>query len=427
METIRDTCASVLNIPNDDSWDVTEVYDNLVMISSNDKGKVSYIDGTIIDIKSKELLNKASTYSPKCIQNSITGQNGKILINDEYGTLHNIDINQAIATPLFDGVMLRVYWYNSELRISTNSRINTDKSRWGNSSIFADTFRTIGPKAEELFDTSASRNTTVYYFLLVEPALLMASKQKVTEPYLLYIEYIDFDSDRAVPGLGDNATFYRQSLHYLDMLDMSKHENSIFECDSHESPKDMTFKCHVFECQSMTLDEINDYLTKGHAVTIVYPFNEDLRSIKVISESHNNRRIMRNENPNVMQQYYILQDKAITEEEKYSIYLAYKDSLPPHIDFDYNTVLNDRRELAEWINKYKSSQEFRLQYNIDAIPPRVIKLCSMKKSIDDLLWEERGISLYSMIRDINMLKEGKEKELLARRNKQTKRKTRNFK
>jgi hypothetical protein len=64
------------------------------------------------------------------------------------------------------------------------------KSRWGNSDFFPTIFtKGGGPKDVELFDMSKNYSPWCYVFMVVDPKLLVASKQIVKSPYVVFLSH----------------------------------------------------------------------------------------------------------------------------------------------------------------------------------------------------------------------------------------------
>lgn len=435
-----EVCSQVLGVPLGDEWNVGDIIDSLAIVRAKDLD----FDGTVIDVETKEVVVPASLYTHNVVSSNLSPINGGgigVFMNQrQEGLVATFSPKGMHATPVFDGVVLRVYWYNSQMRFATISRIESDRSRWGGSAFFVDTFKAIGPSAEDLFDTTVPFSSTVYYFMLVDPHVMIATKQQVDQPYLVFIESREVERASVVtaPGKKNDCgepLFARRMLHYLEFKDMKQHQE------------------RVFECQPMTLEEIEDFLVKGYydlkiskhetiaaeqrlaeAVVIV---TAEGKGLKIMSESYEWRRNLRDENINVVQQFYILLDQSVPiaqrnenarikyypmcdiivdydnvsawksslkeellrngvlpplpcfgtgiaktssvlEHAQILIWINYVSSLPAHLQFEaldfYEDLIADRMMLADWIVGYATRGIVVPQKYLSIVPDRLKKI-----------------------------------------------------
>lgn len=167
-----------------------------------------HIRGVIVDTELGIVLAESFGYTPTVIIRNPKLFGETFTVKDIDGVDHTFHLATAVMKRAFEGVVLRVFWHKGQLFIVTHKRIDSARSRWGSSKYFVTLYKEAGgPTAEQLFDTSKPFSDTCYDFLVVDSALLVGSRQRVTKPYLVLLAERKYDSQRPAeqmaPARGD--------------------------------------------------------------------------------------------------------------------------------------------------------------------------------------------------------------------------------
>ena len=187
-------CADIINMPDITGWKVIDTDENLALVHYNPKTdfqKFGHIRGLILDTENGDMICDSFGYTPIAVCDEITPINDEVVITDQDGITHKFLLTDpgVSVERILEGVMLNITWCNNKMRISTHKKINPTKSKWGNSKKFIDIYKeSNGPTAEQLFDTTKPHSSTCYHFIGVDGSLLVATRQKVNVPYLVYID-----------------------------------------------------------------------------------------------------------------------------------------------------------------------------------------------------------------------------------------------
>jgi len=187
-------CAEIIGMADLTGWSVIDTYENLALVHYNPKTdfqKFGYIRGLLLDTETGDIIADSFGYTPIAICDQISPVDDVININDVDGVNHKFSLidKDVYVKRVFEGVVIRVIWYKNKMYKITHKKINPIRSKWGKSKRFLDIYdEANGPTAEQLFDTTKPYSSTCYHFLAVDGSLLVATRQKVLVPYLVFIE-----------------------------------------------------------------------------------------------------------------------------------------------------------------------------------------------------------------------------------------------
>ena len=157
-----------------------------------------------------------------------------------------------------------------------------------------------GPKDEELFDISKPFSSSCYVFLVVHPALLVGTRQKVNKPYVVFLAHqkmeLNRDPEEVAPGLN--------AFTMTETIGGSVDEPFIYE------PKPLSIEeanRHLKFGYYNSFETDNPKQLTGEAV-IIYRLVDGVIAdiVKVHSPSYEWRIIMRGNNPNIVHQFYCM-------------------------------------------------------------------------------------------------------------------------
>lgn len=115
---------------------------------------------------------------------------------DSNGGVHHINFadRDTHSTLLSEGCVLRISKLDGEVFVTTNRRLKTDRSRWGNSKEFVRMYRDFGgPELETLFSYRFTSSNITHLFMPVDPNLQIASRFDIGLGHLLYLGSIRND------------------------------------------------------------------------------------------------------------------------------------------------------------------------------------------------------------------------------------------
>jgi len=193
-DALTKRCAEIIGMTDLTGWSVIDTYENLALVHYNPKTdfqKFGHIRGLLLDTESGDIIADSFGYTPIAIYDEITAIDDTVSVTDVDGINHKFLLTDkdVYVKRVFEGVVIRVIWYNNKMYRITHKKINPIRSKWGNSKRFLDIYdESNGPTAEQLFDTTKPYSSTCYHFLAVDGTLLVATRQKVMVPYLVYIE-----------------------------------------------------------------------------------------------------------------------------------------------------------------------------------------------------------------------------------------------
>jgi hypothetical protein len=363
---IRTKVAKVLSIDDDPSWTI-ENNESLCLVSSKKEATPRYPDlrGCIVDLKTNQLVVPCYGRITSVLTPMIHFDNGRMNIEDYDGnflTLEEQDVRFSIG---FEGPLLRVFRNGGKTYISTNRRLDCTKSRWGTKKTFLEMFKELGGDKilETCFDNSKNYSSHFLTFIVVHPDMLLCTKQKVESGYLVL--------------LGAQRCLHRETCAYPeDEVDWTTYGEDKFKVpfivtDMFESAIGSGIP---YIPSSLSLDQVNRHLLLGYGskysndirtgsgeFVIAYVRQESGQDqlFRFVSPSYEHRSRMRNEDPNLLHQFYCLSSEAHLSDSEFEMkypWLEYEENKKMEAEEGQIMYWNrGKRAVApEWQQKFRN-------------------------------------------------------------------------
>lgn len=328
----RKVC-DILGCKDIQSWSVIDTSEHLALVHYNDDSDMTtygHLRGVLVDVEVGAIIANSFGYTPTAVSDNIILDNGTIAIKDKDGINHTFSDEYSIKR-IFEGVVVRVIWHKGKLYRITHKKINPIRSRWGTSKSFISMYEDAGgPTAEQLFDTTKPYSNTCYHFLVVSPELLVATRQRVSAPYIICIAQQTMDINRPVEEVAVGIPSFATTDKVGGVVNKSVIHN----------PKNLT----VTEAnQHLNFGYYNNFKTDdsrqltGEAV-IIYKMQNGMVTdvVKVHSQAYEWRNNLRGNNPNIVYQFYALLNSTYGDISKDKAWANFKDKfvLLPLYDVD---------------------------------------------------------------------------------------------
>jgi hypothetical protein len=185
---------------------VTElIHGDSEKLRPHDRIAILGMRGVIVHIPVNGLarvISRGFSYTPTCTVTNTLGEHAvpdtphHFEFTDYNGGQHAINFAdpQTRTTVLSEGCVLRITKFQNQPLITTNRRLDTSQSRWGDSPRFVDLYHQLGgPAPLSLFETAESSKLT-HLFMVVHPSLQIASRYDIGAGYLLYLGHVVNDA-----------------------------------------------------------------------------------------------------------------------------------------------------------------------------------------------------------------------------------------
>jgi len=366
---IRNKVAKVLSIHEDPSWTI-EVSENLCLVSSKKEVIPRYPDirGCVVDLNVEKVVVPCYGRITSVLTPMINFDQGKMTIEDTEGESVELDQNDVRFSYGFEGPVLRLYKNNGKIYCSTNRRLDCTKSRWGTKKTFLEMFKELG--GENIIEKAFNEKKYSSHFLtfiVVHPDMLLCTKQNVGEGYLVF--------------LGSQRCLYPEDCPYpLDEVDWTTYSSLKNKYDAPFITTDMfesAISCKLPYCpSSLTLDEVNRHLLMGYGskhsndirtgsgeFIIAYvsqnkSYSQE-RLFRFVSPAYDHRSKMRNEDPNLLHQFYCLSSEAHLSDAEYEMkypWLEYEEMKKDEAEYGKIMFWNrGKRAVApDWQKKFRN-------------------------------------------------------------------------
>jgi hypothetical protein len=296
--------AEILKLDSNSGWSVVDTFENLAMVHYNEDANmnlVGHLRGVIVDLEKELIITDSFGYTPTIVSDKIEFKNGHLNMIDKEGNGYIFKEDNVHINKLYEGVVIRVIWYNNKCFFLTHKKINSHRSRWGSSKYFLDMYKEAnGPTAEQLFDTSKPYSNTCYFFLVVDKALLVGTRQQVERPFISILLKkklnINRDDSECSDGIG--------SFNISDNMGGINNESCILK------PENLTVEeanAHLSYGYYKKFDVKDKRQLTGESLIVYTMENGNIKNmVKVNSTSYEWRVNMRGNNPNITHQFYSL-------------------------------------------------------------------------------------------------------------------------
>jgi hypothetical protein len=341
--------SEVLNLEVNGDWTV-DFNDDLSLLSvQSDNTKsttntknLKYMKnrGVIIDNNTKKVIVPCYEEVPTFNAAGIFANNNFMDLCDRSGEIHQLDPTKTKFRYSFEGAVLRMYYHNSKVYLSTNRKLDCSKSRWGSKKTFNEMFVELGGSNMKLFDETKKYSPFCHFFVIVHPDLLICTKQDVGTGYLVYLgTYSCYDETNCCYPLED-CDFVKR---------LPEMTNSFTEAIENKK---------VYEPRDLTPEEVNMHLNIGFWTNLSnnyqtgsgecviacvqdYP-NLPPKLYKFVSPSYQFRESIRDNDPNIVHRMYSLITDSFLEDEVYN-------SKYPWLDYEsYTMTLEKVGKITYW-------------------------------------------------------------------------------
>lgn len=299
MSSVKSNIAKILNVAESPVWEITASNDAQTLHSvhyteSADKAIFGALRGIVVDTQAEKVVAKSYGYTPSVILNELSAG---LTFVDEDGTSHTLTEETTIQKG-YEGTVIRVFKHGGQVYRTTHRRLDCSRSRWGTSKTFLQMYWDLeGPTDEELFGEEES-SPICYMFILVHPDVLVASRERVGAGYLVYLGHHNMES-------GDKTTKPRYQPKPAVVV---------------PEPLSLEEGNHVLQHGHYLPTKVADpRLGYGEFVILHFPNNQ---LVKVCSTAYAYRQSLRDNNSNVVHQFYCLIDKAKLD------YSTYQTEIP---------------------------------------------------------------------------------------------------
>jgi len=304
---LKTKIARIAQLPNITDWEILDRKGNLVLIHyGNDANmrELWWVRGLVVDVETERVIGDSFGYTSYAVCSKLAAVENILTIEDVDGVVHKFDINTALIKVAYEGVVLRVFWYDGQMQIITHRRMDTKGSRWGRSRTFLEMYKAAnGPNAEDLFDTSKPYSSTMYMFMVVDQELITATRQRVEVPYIIHIASMEMDLGRPVELVTDGLVKGYPSKEVPGIVDKSFIHHpptlTLSRANAH-------LEHGYYHPQTVT----DERLTTGEALIIykVGPNGHVEDVVKVYSPAFHHRFNLRGNNANLSHQFHTLTD-----------------------------------------------------------------------------------------------------------------------
>jgi len=322
---LKEELAEIANLDSTENWSIFDQCEEegLYLIHSTMEPKVKGLPrGIVVDLEAKTVVCDSFGFTPTAPLDGLMTlpESHDISIVDEYINRHIFSHGNFSITPAYEGVIIRVFKHNNVVYFSTHKKLDCSRSKWGRSDRFLDMYKRLGGlSGEALFPEDVATSPWCYNFLLVDAALLIATKQDIGDGFIV--------------DLGAKRMWEYENCPYGDV----KQHASPTAIDALEATlrfqgRDIPFfvrPCHL------SLEQANEFLRFGYSEdrdtsygesVILYQYDKNGKvcdSVRVQSTAYHQRSRLRGDNPNIRHRFYQLLNAAMKWDNVHELVRTY--------------------------------------------------------------------------------------------------------
>lgn len=362
--------SSILSIPDNGKW-TAEHQDGLSIVHYNNDSYLLYpqLRGIIVDDKVRRVIVPSFGYVPTFTASSLSLTEPITDFTDTDGVTHYFNIKDYKEGRLtfragIEGTMVRIFKWNGKVYCSSHRKVDCSRSRWGTKKTFKTMYDELGGPFEDLFDKEKLYSPHCHFFLIVDPSILIATKQRVGNGYLAYLGSFSTWNN-------SNSPYPHEQVDYELRRPLTV--KTVQEAIEKRIPLDSTEENK--EC-NMTMEQITKHLTLGYGdkysndmrtgsgefITVYHRVSNDRPYLiyRIVSPSYLFRSKMRGEDSNVKHRMYsLITDSYLPNREYDSIYpwLMYDNELESKCKegiLYWNVTKPPNTNFRTWDDKFKN-------------------------------------------------------------------------
>ncbi len=304
----KQTYGKLLNLDPMGAWDIVSESEDLAMIHHNLEADMSVygtVRGVVLDTKAGNVVSYSFPHANKFVTPALTVVDGRIILDSNT----SCDVNRLKIKIGFEGPLIQIFKHGGKVYHSTRKRLESGKSRWGNSKTFEEIYKELdGPVDDVLFNKDKKYSPYVHTFIMNHPDVLICTKDNVGKGNLIY--------------LGPKQMYSAESSPYpLEEVDTELHvPSTVSSYDTNSEDK------KIYSPETLSLEEANKHLLFGFyegfegyqfldprllpGEFLILEDTEFDMMYRVESPAYYWRSTMRNNNPNFLHRMFELLDYA---------------------------------------------------------------------------------------------------------------------
>lgn len=341
----------ILGLNTAKGWYIIDQVESLCLLHYEDDADmnvVGHLRGTLVDVDAGVKVAESFGYTPnvKVIEHIMPTPHDDVELYDEYGKLHMFTKDKMVLKRAYEGTGLRVVLYKGEVFKLTHKKIRPMKSRWGTGGYFTNLFKQNGgPKDAELFDMSKKYSPWCYSFMIVDPSLLLATKQNVMHGYVVFLNLSKMWDN-------DNCPFDKEE---VEVQPTAKF-NVVAEVGASVNqpcitiPSNLTLQeanCHLADGYYGPI-KTNDIRTKLGESVMIYQMDEQgkvLDIMKVSSLSYDYRLTLRGNDSYPYHRFFKLVQDSYQTVEYFPNYKKFMEKYVVYINYDKEFLMKAKNDI----------------------------------------------------------------------------------
>lgn len=363
-EATKPQIMKIVGIDSDEGWKVIDSIPekNLYLIHPDEEymEELSNLIGVIVDLANRKVLVQSTGFTPTAISDTFEpNAGGDVMVTDIFGNDYLIPTGTCMVRPKFEGKIIRIFKHDGTVYLSSSRKISVERSKVAGNRTLLEIYESIGgPTDYELFEGTKKSSPFVHVFVLSTPETRLVNKLPFTKDLLVYKRtYRSYDSSdptsESVPKdltpMGSIRWEHVNSLIGGPARFLLEH---FVPVDSVSSFLQIGFMGTWYKMvpEGPLYDDPRAGL--GEAIIVEYSDTKsDTRTqIEIRSSAYNWRFGMRDENPAVENQFYILTSNIHIDTNTSEGRAKFMELMPIYPQYDVEQMMEkaEQETIAYW-------------------------------------------------------------------------------
>lgn len=366
---VKPQIAEIVEADSEEGWKIVDSIPDkgLYLIHPDEEylEQLKHLIGVVVDLHSRKVLVQSTIFTP--VANSDTfepNDKGDVVVTDTFGNDHLILNDSYTVHPKFEGKIIRIFKHGGIVYFSSPRKISVERSKVAGNRTLLEIYQSIGgPSENELFDSTEMSSPFVHVFIISTSETRLVNKLPFTNDLLVYKK--TYRTDGSIKGSGDEESKSESpkdilsmgSIHYRDVNSITGGKAQfLFE---HFIPTEsvsqflqngfMGIWCNISP-EGPLYEDPRTRLGEAVIVTYTHPETKENCQIEIRSTAYAWRFGMRDENPAVEHQFYILTSNINIDTNTTVGRGKFIELMPiyPQYDVDQMTEKSKQETIAYW-------------------------------------------------------------------------------
>jgi hypothetical protein len=342
--SIKAKVAKILSVPNVDDWYLSDYIEEQGLVMTHPKNELIYIypqlEGTVVDIFRNFIVSDAVGTNPIVITDALEPEeNGDLQVRNELRELIHIERENYTIKPGYEGIYIRIFKHNGIIYLSSLRRFHIENSTWGKSPTYGQMWNRLeGSDGKIFFSAEKKFSPYTHTFLLSTQEVANVSRSFIGAGYISYLGFRQTWTPETVSLIEFNEidTTLWTPTEYTENPDLASQTGIFLKAPDIDFPT-ANYRLRFGDYSPWDDTNIDPRLGTGETVVIYIKDKNGITKslIHIQSTAYHWRTTIRENNPNLFQQWWKLVDLSLDANKE-----SFEQKIPKFSEFSIESIID---------------------------------------------------------------------------------------